>query len=58
MKTKEELENIKERLEKLSAELHELTDDELAWVVGGKENAVPENLKTNVFNADFEDFAK
>ena len=35
MKTKEELENIKERLEKLSAELHELTDEELEQVTGG-----------------------
>ena len=57
MKTKQELENIKERLEKLSAELHELTDDELAWVVGGKENKVPVK-EGNVFVADFEDFAK
>ena len=36
MKTKEELENIKERLEKLNAELHELTDEELEQVTGGK----------------------
>ena len=35
MKTKEELENIKERLEKLNAELHELTDEELEQVTGG-----------------------
>ena len=35
MKTKQELENIKERLEKLSAELHELTDEELEQVTGG-----------------------
>ena len=35
MKTKQELENIKERLEKLSTELHELTDEELEQVTGG-----------------------
>ena len=35
MKTKQELENIKERLEKLNAELHELTDEELEQVTGG-----------------------
>ena len=36
MKTKQELENIKERLEKLNAELHELTDEELEQVTGGE----------------------
>ena len=36
MKTKQELENIKEEIEKLSAELHELTDDELEQVTGGR----------------------
>ena len=35
MKTKQELENIKEEIEKLNAELHELTDDELEQVTGG-----------------------
>ena len=37
MKTKEELDNLKERIEALGAKLRELTDDELAQVVGGKE---------------------
>ena len=35
MKTKEELNELKERLEKLSTELHELTDEELEQVTGG-----------------------
>ena len=35
MKTKQELENIKEEIEKLNAELHELTDEELEQVTGG-----------------------
>ena len=35
MKTKQELENIKEEIEKLSTELHELTDEELEQVTGG-----------------------
>ena len=35
MKTKQELENIKERLEKLNAEFRELTDEELEQVTGG-----------------------
>ena len=37
MKTKKELNRIKEEIEALGAELYELTDDELAQVVGGKE---------------------
>ena len=36
MKTKQELENIKEEIEKLNAELHELTDEELEQVTGGE----------------------
>ena len=35
MKTKQELENIKDEIEKLNAELHELTDEELEQVTGG-----------------------
>ena len=41
MKTKQELENIKERLEKLSTELHELTDEELEQVTGGERKVKP-----------------
>ena len=35
MKNEKELENIKEEIEKLNAELHELTDEELEQVTGG-----------------------
>ena len=35
MKTKEELENIKEEVKNLGAELQELSDDELEEVTGG-----------------------
>ena len=35
MKTKEELNALKEEVETLSAKLHELTDEELAQVTGG-----------------------
>ena len=35
MKTKEELDEIKEEVETVSRKLHELTDEELAQVYGG-----------------------
>ncbi len=35
MKTKEELNEIKEEVETLNEKLHELTDEELAQVTGG-----------------------
>ena len=35
MKSKEELNALKEEVETLSKKLHELTDDELAQVTGG-----------------------
>ena len=35
MKTKEELNEIKEEVEKLDKKLHELTDEELEQVTGG-----------------------
>ena len=37
MKTKEELSEIKEEVEKLDKKLHELTEEELEQVTGGKE---------------------
>ena len=40
MKTKEELNALKEEVEALSAKLHELTDEELEQVSGG---AFPKN---------------
>ena len=35
MKTKKELSDLKEEVETMSKKLHELTDEELAQVVGG-----------------------
>ena len=35
MKTKQELENIKEEIKNLNTEMHELTDEELEQVTGG-----------------------
>ena len=35
MKTKEELNTLKEEVNTLSAKLRELTDDELAQIIGG-----------------------
>ena len=39
MKTKEELNALKEEVETLNKKLHELTDEELAQVVGGNPHA-------------------
>ena len=36
MKTKEELDEIKEEVETLDEKLHELTDEELAQITGGE----------------------
>ena len=54
MKTKEELENIKERLEKLSAELHELTDEELEQVTGGTTEAILARMEELKFEGGLE----
>ena len=40
MKTKEELNELKEEVETVSKKLHELTEDELAQVVGGVDPTV------------------
>ena len=37
MKTKQELENIKEEIKNLNTEMQELSDDELAEVTGGRQ---------------------
>ena len=37
MKSKKELDEIKEEVEKLDTKLHELTEEELEQVTGGKE---------------------
>ena len=41
MKTKEELNALKEEVETLNEKLHELTDEELEQVTGGFEPRVP-----------------
>ena len=46
MKTKEELNTLKEEVETLHKKLHELTEEELAQVSGGVE--LPDDGKTNV----------
>ena len=38
MKTKEELNELKEEVETLNKKLHELTDEELAQVTGGDDS--------------------
>ena len=40
MKTKEELNEIKEEVEKLDKKLYELTEEELEQVSGGKEHSI------------------
>ena len=40
MKTKEELNALKEEVEAMNKKLHELTDEEFAQVSGGSENLI------------------
>ena len=47
MKTKEELNALKEEVETLNEKLHELTDEELAQVTGGADSSTIMN--TNAF---------
>ena len=42
MKTKEELNELKEEVETLNEKLHELTEEELAQVTGGARGASPQ----------------
>ena len=42
MKTKEELNSLKEEVETVIKKLHELTDEELAQVVGGTDISLPD----------------
>ena len=46
MKTKEELNALKEEVETVSRKLHELTDEELAQVSGGEEKTECEHGRT------------
>ena len=41
MKTKEELNTLKEEVETVSRKLHELSEEELEKVTGGKTGAIP-----------------
>ena len=51
MKTKEELNALKEEVETVSRKLHELTDEELAQVSGG---VLPARIEPGVEPADFD----
>ena len=44
MKTKEELTALKEEVETLNKKLHELTEEELAQVIGGGPKLIPSPL--------------
>ena len=44
MKTKEDLNALKEEVENMNRKLHELTDDELEQVTGGLVDPKPEKL--------------
>ena len=44
MKTKEELNEIKEEVEKLDIKLHELTEEELEQVTGGLPKREPKGM--------------
>ena len=54
MKTKEELENIKERIEVLGKELQELTDEELEQITGGNIQQTIKDLAKQHFQTDGE----
>ena len=58
MKTKEELNELKEEVEALSKKLHELTEDELEQVTGGKEDMAEQSdskAPKSVFPLGFSD---
>ena len=52
MKTKEELNALKEEVETLNKKLHELTDGELAQVSGGFEPGSYSQIKIPVFRIE------
>ena len=59
MKTKEELNALKAEVETLSKKLHELTEEELKQVVGGRKNDVnPTRAPSEVIVADKQDEVK
>ena len=48
-KSKEELNKIKEEVETVSKKLHELTDEELDQVVGGRDPGFAVNVNVSVY---------
>ena len=53
MKTKEELNTLKEEVETMSKKLHELTDEELAQVVGGFEPGSSAQIRRPTYATDY-----
>ena len=49
MKTKEELKALKEEVETVSKKLHELTDEELDQVVGGRDPGFEVNVNLTIY---------
>lgn len=58
MKTKEELNAIKEEVEALNKKLSELNDDELKQIVGGMKVVVEEEEETSWFKTFLDFFFK
>lgn len=54
MKTKEELNDLKEEVEKINKKLEELTEEELAYVTGG---IPPFGLSEGSDHSEFDDFS-
>ena len=52
MKTKEELNELKEEVEKLDEKLHELTEEELAQVTGGAVSSFDVQCSVGVIGAE------
>ena len=53
MKTKEELNEIKEEVETLNEKLHELTEEELEQVLGGFEPGSSAKIRLPTYASDF-----
>ena len=53
MKTKEELNALKEEVETLNKELHELTEEELAQVSGGFEPGSSAKIRLPTYATDY-----
>ena len=53
MKTKEELNALKEEVETVSKKLHELTEEELAQVLGGFEPGSSAKIRRPTYATDY-----